>query len=79
MIETADQALITRVLEGFAAENDALMSQMLDIQYYFRGALGRDDMWMMSPIEREHAVDFLNKRFKEIGDIAKKTGQAPYY
>lgn len=79
MIETEDQALITRILKSFADENDSLMSQLLDIQYYFRGSLTRDDIWMMSPIEREHAVDFLNKRFKEIGEIAKKTGATPFY
>jgi hypothetical protein len=79
VIGIGDQALITRVLDSFARENDMLMTQLLDIQYYFRGALTRDDIWMMCPVEREAAVTFLNKRFKEIGDIAKKTGQAPAY
>lgn len=79
MIGTGDQALITQILDGFARDNDALMSQLLDIQYYFRGAITRDDIWMMCPVEREAAVAFLNKRFKEIGEIAKKSGQTPGY
>jgi hypothetical protein len=79
VIETQDQALITQVLKMYAAENDALMTQLLDIQYYFRGAITRDEIWQMVPVEREAAVAFLNKRFKEIGEIAKKSGQAPSY
>jgi hypothetical protein len=79
VIETQDQALITRILKMYADENDSLMTQLLDIQYYFRGAITRDEIWQMVPVEREAAIAFLNKRFKEIGDIAKKSGQTPGY
>lgn len=79
MIFTEDQALITRVLENHKAENEALMDSLLSIWYYWRGGISRDDIWAMSPIEREACVDFLNKRFKEVGDIAKKTGAIANY
>lgn len=79
MIETEDQALITRVLDSHKAENDALMNQLYDIWYYWRGGMNRDDVWAMCPAEREFAVDFLNRRFKEIGDITRKGGAAPFY
>lgn len=79
MIETGDQALITQVLESYKHENELMMDSLMNIWYYWRGGISRDDIWMMTPIEREAAVDFLNKRFKEVGDIAKKTGQVPGY
>lgn len=37
----------------------------------------RDDVWMLTPIEREKEMDFLNKRFKEVGEFIKK--EIPVY
>lgn len=72
MIGTNDQALIARVIQGYARENARLVDQLVQLQYYFRGSLTRDDIWAMSPIERERWTEFLNKRFEEIGDMMKK-------
>jgi len=78
VIGTLDQALITRILETYKAENNSLMNQLYDIWYYWRGGISRDDIWAMCPTEREFAVDFLNRRFKEIGE-ARKNGAMPFY
>lgn len=72
MIDTGDVTLINEVIGGYTQENSKLIDQLMQIQYYWRGALSRDDVWAMSPVEREHATEFLNKRFKEIGDMMKK-------
>ena len=42
------------------------------MMYYFRGSLGRDDVWALSYLERELMITFLNERFKEAGDLMKK-------
>lgn len=78
MIGTNDQAIIARVIQSYAHENARLVDQLVQMQYYFRGALSRDDIWAMAPIERERWMDFLNKRFEEIGDLMKK-GVTPSY
>lgn len=72
MIGTGDQGLIARIIQGYARDNDRLVDQLVQLQYYFRGALTRDDIWAMAPIERERWNEFLNKRFEEIGEIMKK-------
>jgi len=71
VIGSGDQASITRIIDSFAQDNEALFDQLYQIQYYFRGALTRDDIWAMCAVEREKAIDFLNKRFKEVGELIK--------
>lgn len=72
MIFSGDQVLINRVVSAYTRDNERLVDQLNQILYYWRGALGRDDVYAMSPAEREKAVDFLNTRFKEISDMSKK-------
>jgi hypothetical protein len=33
--------------------------------YYFRGSINRNDAWAMTHHEREMAIEFINKKFKE--------------
>lgn len=77
MIGTHDQQIIAQVINSFARDNEVLIDTLFQLQYYFRGSLSRDDMWAMTPIEREKAVEFLNKRFKEVGELLKK--QVPVF
>ena len=77
MIGTGDQEIINSVINSFARDNEALFDQLYQIQYYFRGALSRDDIWVMAVIEREKAIEFLNKRFKEVSELMKK--QVPVF
>lgn len=72
MIDTKDQQVITRVFKSFETENEALVKSLTQLSYYFRGAYTRDDVWAMSPMERDRAVEFLNERFKEVNDLIKK-------
>ena len=55
----------------FQRDNDALIDSLIQLQYYMRGAISRDDLWAMTPIERERYFDFLNKRFKEVNEMLK--------
>lgn len=64
--------LVQQVIAAYTRENDLLVDQLMSIQYWYRGAITRDDMWQLTPYEREKSIDFLNKRFKEAGDMMKK-------
>lgn len=77
MIGSKNQELIGQVISSFNRENDALVDQLLQILYWFRGSVTRDDVWQLTPYEREKYVEFLNKRFKDAGDLMKK--QVPVF
>lgn len=73
MIGSNDQQVITRVFKSFETENEALVKAVQQIGYYNRGFYTRDDVWAMSPMERDRAIEFLNERFKEVNDLIKKS------
>lgn len=72
MIEVNDMNLTTALINSFTQQNENLIKLLMFILYRFRGALQREDVWMMSPIERDLAVEFINERVKEAGDLMKK-------
>lgn len=72
MIATGNQAIIKQVIESFIRENDLLVDQILSILYWYRGAITREDVWQLTPYEREKSIEFLNKRFKDAGEMIKK-------
>ncbi len=71
MIDSGDAAVIADVIGSYTRDNDRLVDQLLQLQYYWRGALSRDDIYAMCPVEREKATEFINNRFKEIGEAMK--------
>lgn len=71
MIATNNMELIQKVLLTFTQENELLMDQLLQILYYFRGSITREDMWHLSWAEREKCVEFLNKRVDDAKDMMK--------
>lgn len=72
VIGTRNQQLIQQVIGAYTQENDNLQDQLLSILYWFRGSITRDDVWQLTPYEREKYIEFLNKRFKDAGDMMKK-------
>ena len=72
MIGSGDRSLVNEVLLSYVRENEILVDQLDSILYWFRGAITRDDVWAMSPHEREKSIEFINKRFKEAGELMKK-------
>ena len=72
MIGSRNQEAIASVIASFNRENDSLVEQLLQILYWYRGSITREDVWQLTPYEREKAVEFLNKRFKEAGELMKK-------
>jgi len=72
VIGSNNSVVISSVIASFTRQNEDLVKSLLQLQYYFRGALQRDDVWGMSHVERELAIDFVNSRFKEAGELMKK-------
>lgn len=72
MIATGDRNVIKQVIDSFARDNDSLVDQILSILYWYRGSITREDAWQLTPYEREKSIEFLNKRFKEAGEMMKK-------
>lgn len=71
MIGTNNQELISQVIAGFTRDNDALIDQLVKLEYYFRGSLTRDDVWQLTPYEREKRIEFLNTRFEDAQKLIK--------
>ena len=72
MIGSHNNLIISSVISSFTRQNEELMKSLLQLQYYFRGSLTRDDVLAMSFSEREIAIGFLNDRFKEAGELMKR-------
>lgn len=71
MIETRNEEMIKSVISSFTRDNDLLYESMMQLQYYWRGALSREDILLMSPVERERASEFLEKRFEDASKMMK--------
>ena len=72
MIGSGNPEVISSVISSFTRQNEAFIKQLNQMMYWFRGSMGRDDLWVMSYAERELAIAFLNERFKEASDLMKK-------
>lgn len=72
MIGSNNPDLIQQVIAFYNRDNDILVDQLLSILYWFRGAITREEVWQLTPYEREKALEFLNKRFKDSGELMKK-------
>lgn len=72
MIGSNNPDLIQQVIAFYNRDNDILVDQLLSILYWFRGAITREEVWQLTPYEREKSLEFLNKRFKDSGEMMKK-------
>jgi hypothetical protein len=72
VIGSGNTLLISSIINSFTHQNEQLVKSLQQIQYYFRGSIGRDDAWAMCHSERELAIEFLNGRFKDAGELMKK-------
>jgi hypothetical protein len=73
VIELGDGELIGKIIASLTQDNEALMEQLRSIQYWTRGAVSREDVFLMSPDERDGWIDWINKRFKDAADLIKKS------
>jgi len=60
------------MMRAFTSANEQLINLLIQLQYYMRGSMSRDDVWALTPSERDLYLEFINKRFKEAGEMIKK-------
>ena len=72
MIGARDPEIAKKVISSFTQQNEDLVKQLLQLLYYFRGALSRDDMYALTFAERELAIDFINGRMEDAKNMMSK-------
>ena len=55
---------IRRFLDKYEAGQKAMRTQIVEIMWYMRGSLGREDAWRLSPIERMEIMEMVQERIK---------------
>lgn len=71
MIGSRQPEFINQVVSTLSRESDALLNELIALQYYSRGAISRDDAYSMTPGERQRFNDFLEKKFEEANKLIK--------
>jgi hypothetical protein len=65
MISSGDRTGIVATIDRLQLEAKSLLQSAIEISYYSRGAIPYETVLNMSAIERDLAVEFLQKRLKE--------------
>ena len=52
------------MINAFALDTRNLLKAVLEISYFSRGAWSYDTVMRMSPLERDLAIEFINKRLE---------------
>lgn len=64
MILTGDHTRIVGMIDKLQVEAKALISSAMEISYFSRGGWQYETVLRMSAIERDMAVEFINKRLE---------------
>ena len=64
MIMTGDSSRIADMINSLALDTRNLLKAALEISYFSRGSWQYETVLNMSPIERDLAVEFINKRLE---------------
>lgn len=64
MIMSGDTSRISEVINSMGLDVRNLLRSAVEISYFTRGAIGYDQVLRMSALERDIAVEFINKRLE---------------
>jgi hypothetical protein len=64
MIMFGDGSRIAEMINSLALDTRNLLKAAIEISYFSRGAWSYDSVLLMSPLERDLAVEFINKRLE---------------
>lgn len=64
MIMSGDGGRIAEMINSLALDTRNLLNAAFEISYFSRGAWAYDLVLQMSPLERDLAVTFINKRLE---------------
>lgn len=74
MIISGDSSRISEMINSFAIDVRNLLKVAIEISYFSRGAISYSSVLLMSPLERDLATEFINKRL----EIAAKSSHPVY-
>jgi hypothetical protein len=74
MIISGDGGKISEMINSLGLEVRALITQAIDVAWYSRGSIQYETALAMSPVEREIAIETVNKRIE-----AQKKNPHPVY
>jgi hypothetical protein len=55
---------LKKVMDSYIADNEKLLLVLMELIYFYRGALSYEEAMAMSPTERDLAFRFINKRLE---------------
>lgn len=64
MIISGDASRISEMINSMALDVRSLLKTAIEIAYFSRGSIPYNDVLGMSALERDLAVDFINKRLE---------------
>lgn len=67
MIMTGDGSRIADMINSLAMDTRSLLKAAIEISYFSRGAWDYELVLQMSPLERDLAIEFINKRLEAAG------------
>jgi hypothetical protein len=67
MIISGDASRISEMINSMGQDVRSLLTQAMEIAYFSRGSIQYDMVLKMSPLERDIAVAFINKRLEVAG------------
>lgn len=65
MIISGDTSRISEMINSLALDTRNLLKQALDVAWYSRGSIQYEAALMMSPLERDLAIELVNKRIED--------------
>ena len=74
MILTGDMSRIARMINSLGNDVRNLLRTAFELSYYSRGAWSYESVLKMTPLERDIATEFVNKRL----EIANKSSHPVY-
>lgn len=67
MIMLGDMSRTAEMINSLALDTRNLLKAAIEISYFSRGAWSYDLVLQMSPLERDLAIEFINKRLEAAG------------
>ena len=67
MIVSGDTSRISEMINSMAFDVRSLLKSAIEIAYFSRGSIQYNEVLHMSPLERDLAVEFINKRLELAG------------
>lgn len=69
MIVSGESSRIAEMINSMGTDVRNLLKSAVEIAYFSRGSIQYQDVLRMTPLERDIAVEFINKRLEAAGKM----------